>query len=49
MCDVEIFDAVRCVELPSTDVYYERTSADGYALLGCARARIGLNTDVKIG
>lgn len=34
---------IQKVALPQTDVFYEKSSADGYALLGCAFAKSGLN------
>ena len=34
--------AVADIQFPTTNEYYERTSADGYALLGAAKAILGM-------
>lgn len=36
-------DIVDNVKFPETNVYYEHDSADGFAFLGCARAKVGLD------
>ena len=41
--ETALIDLVGSVQLPTTNIYHELLSADGYALLGCARARVGLD------
>lgn len=40
---LQISDVVRRITLPRTNVYYERSSADGYAFLGYARKKLGMD------
>lgn len=40
MQKVELIDSVK---FPTTNIYYESDSADGFAFLGYARAKVGLN------
>lgn len=38
-------DIIKNINLPNTNIYYEKDSADGYAFLGYAKSKIGENTD----